>query len=293
MRPTPNLLLKTGVYLRSLYGLVSSVPQGFNPDSTIFANTDYGTVRGFEAIFERAIVGGWGVRLLYTLQFAETNSSNAFLVRSAYTIDPATGDTIIPGQIQYPFDFDRRHAFTAIVQGVVSPEAGPTVLGSKPFAKWQGSVIVRFLSGLPYTPVDPSLTIPLPPNSARLPWTNTIDLLIRRPLQFGRVQGSLYFDVRNMLGRQNLLSVRPETGTPYASPATVDSAVQAAYAANPQPIPYESPRYRASADLNHDGLVSGPDELLPLYRSAAKDYFWPVFYYGPPRMMRFGIEVFF
>ena len=293
MRPTPNLLLKTGVYLRSLYGLVSSVPQGFNPDSTIFGNTDYGTVRGFEAIFERAIVGGWGVRLLYTLQFAETNSSNAYLVRSAYTIDPATGDTIIPGQIQYPFDYDRRHAFTAIVQGVVSPEAGPTVLGSKPFAKWQGSLIVRFLSGLPYTPVDPSLTIPLPPNSARLPWTNTIDVLIRRPLQFGRVAGSLYFDVRNLLGRQNLLSVRPETGTPYASPATVDSAVEAAYAANPQPIPYESPRYRSSADLNHDGLVSGPDELLPLYRSAAKDYFWPVFFYGPPRMMRFGIEVFF
>jgi len=293
MRPTPNLLLKTGVYLRNLYGLVSSVPQGFTPDSSIFSNTDYGTVRGFEAIFERAIVGGWGVRLLYTLQFAETNSSNAFLVRSAYTIDPATGDTIIPGQIQYPFDFDRRHAFTAIVQGVVSPNAGPTVLGSKPFAKWQGSVVVRFLSGLPYTPVDPSLTIPLPPNSARLPWTNTIDLLIRRPLQFGKVGGSLYFDVRNLLGRQNLLSVRPETGTPYASPATVDSAVQAAYAANPQPIPYESPRYRSSADLNHDGLVSGPDELLPLYRSAARDYFWPVFFYGPPRMMRFGIEVFF
>ena len=44
-------------------------------------------------------------------------------------------------------------------------------------------------------------------------------------------EGSLYFDVRNLLGRQNLVSVRPETGTPYASPATVDSAVQAAYAA--------------------------------------------------------------
>ena len=292
-RPTPNLLLKTGVYLRSLYGLVASVPQGFTPDSSIFTNSDYGTVRGFEAILERAIVGGWGVRLLYTLQFAEANSSNAFLVRSAYTIDPETGDTIIPAQIEFPFDYDRRHAFTAIVQGVVSPEVGPTVLGSKPFAKWQGSVIVRFLSGLPYTPVDPSLTIPLPPNSARLPWTNTIDLLVRRPLQVGKVEGSLYFDVRNLLGRQNLLSVRPETGTPYASPATVDSAVQAAYAANPQPIPYESPRYRSSADLNHDGVVAGPEELMPLYRSAARDYFWPVFFYGPPRAMRIGMELFF
>ena len=167
------------------------------------------------------------------------------------------------------------------------------MLGSKPFAKWQGSLIVRLLSGLPYTPVDPLRPIPLPPNSARLPWTSTIDMLIRRPLQVGKVEGSLYFDVRNLLGRQNLLSVRPETGTPYASPATIDSAMQSAYSANPQPIPYESPRYRASADLNHDGLVAGPDELLPLYRAAAQDYFWPVFYYGPPRAMRFGIEVFF
>jgi hypothetical protein len=118
-------------------------------------------------------------------------------------------------------------------------------------------------------------------------------MLVRRPLQVGKVEGSLYFDVRNLLGTQNLVSVRPETGTPYASPATIDSAVQSAYAANPQPIPYESPRYRASADLNHDGVVAGPDELLPLYRAAARDYFWPVFFYAPPRAMRIGIEVFF
>ncbi len=121
VRPTPNLLLRTGVYLKQLYGLVSSVPQGFTPDSSIFGNTDYGTVRGFEAIVERPVVGGWGMRLLYTLQFAEANSSNAFLVRTVYTIDPATGDTIIPGQIEFPFDYDRRHAFTAILQGVAPP----------------------------------------------------------------------------------------------------------------------------------------------------------------------------
>jgi len=293
MRPTQTLLLKTGVYIRQLYGLVASVPQGFNPDSSLFTNADYGTVRGFEAILERAVVGGWGLRLLYTLQYAEANSSNAFLVRSAFTIDPTTGDTITPGQIEFPFDYDRRHAFTAILQGVVSPNVGPTVLGSKPFAKWQGSLIVRLLSGLPYTPIDPLRPVPFPPNSARLPWTNTIDMLVRRPLQFGKVEGSIYFDVRNILGRQNLLSVRPETGTPYASPATVDSAIQAAYAANPQAIPYESPRYRASADLNHDGVVAGPEELLPLYQAAAHDYFQPVFFYGPPRAMRIGVELFF
>ena len=102
MRPTPNLLLKTGVYVRQLYGLVASVPQGFNPDSSIFTNADYGTVRGFEAILERAIVGGWGLRLLYTLQFAEANSSNAFLVRSCLHHRPDDRGHDHPGTDRVP-----------------------------------------------------------------------------------------------------------------------------------------------------------------------------------------------
>lgn len=294
VRPRPDVLLRTGVYARNLYGLVASVPFGFNPDSAIFSNSDIGTVRGFEAIVERAIRGGWGARLLYTLQFADATATSPFLLRRAFTIDPATGDTIFPARVEFPLDYDRRHTITGIFQSIIPPGVGPRVGNVRPFAKWEIAVIGRLLSGLPYTPVSPPPDTLLGiPNRARLPWTSTLDVLFRRPMQLGRAQAAVYFDARNLLGRQNVVAVRRDTGTPFATPETIEAAAFAAYTANPQPIPFESPRYRRYADSNGDGVLSGASELLPLYRRAANDFYTPVFYYGPPRVMRLGVEFLF
>ena len=66
-----------------------------------------------------------------------------------------------------------------------------------------------------------------------------------------------------------------------------------AYIAHPETIPYESSRYRRNADLNGDGYLSGRDELFPLYVAAARDFAQPLFFYGPPRLMRLGVELLF
>lgn len=293
-RPRPDVLVRTGVYARNLYGLVASVPFGFSPDSAIFGNNDIGTVRGFEAIVERPILRGWGARLLYTLQFADATATSPFLLRRAYTIDPATGDTIYPARVEFPLDYDRRHTLTGIFQAVVPPGVGPSVGTARPFSKWEIALIGRLLSGLPYTPLPSGPdTLLGTPNRARLPWTSTLDMLVRRPLQLGEVQAAFYFDARNLLGRQNVVAVRRDTGTPFATNETIEAASLAAYTANPQPIPFESPRYRRFADANGDGVLSGAGELLPLYRRAANDFYAPVFYYGPPRVMRLGLEFLF
>jgi hypothetical protein len=68
---------------------------------------------------------------------------------------------------------------------------------------------------------------------------------------------------------------------------------ETAYAAHPETIPYESSRYRASADLNGDGYVAGREELFPLYVAAARDISQPLFAYGPPRLVRLGVELLF
>jgi hypothetical protein len=68
---------------------------------------------------------------------------------------------------------------------------------------------------------------------------------------------------------------------------------EAAYEANPNAIPYESPRYRPSADLDGNGVISGRNELLPLFTDAARDVTQPVFYYGETRLVRLGVEVIF
>lgn len=66
-----------------------------------------------------------------------------------------------------------------------------------------------------------------------------------------------------------------------------------AFQQNPAAIPFESPRYRPEADLNRDGLIAGSEELLPLFRAAAADFTQPLFVFGPPRLIRFGMEILF
>lgn len=293
-RPAPGISLRTNLFVKRLDGLVASVPLGVDPDSAIFGNNDYGTIRGVEILAEREFSRGWGARVIYTLQSAQASSSSAFLLRRAFTIDPVTGDTIIPARIEFPFDYDRRHGLTFIGQGAVAQNVGPRVFGVRPIAGLEGAVIARFQSGLPYSRVAPGTdSIVGPLNDSRLPWTSTVDMLLRRPLSLGRARGSLYLDVRNMFNRQNVVSVRRDTGTPDATNAMIQQMAEDAYNSHPEPIPFESPRYRVEGDLDRDGVIQGREELFPLYLDAAQDATNPLLFYGPPRLLRIGMEFVF
>lgn len=291
-RPSDRTSLRVNTYIKRLEGLVASVPYGLNPDSTIFGNADYGTVKGVEILFEREFRDWWGVRLSYTLQWATATASNAFdLLRGTHLVG---ADTINPGQVEFPLDYDRRHGVTLIAQARAPEAFGPRVLGVAPLGGWHGAAIVRFASGLPYSRTDATGdTLVGQVNGERLPSQYTVDALLRRPLRLAGFRGSIYLDVRNLLNRRNVLSVRRDTGLPTVSEAGIQAAAQAAYQAHPESIPYESPRYRAWADLNHDGTIAGQNELLPLYVAAARDFYQPIFAYGPPRLVRLGVELIF
>jgi len=290
-RPTTRTSLRVNVYVKRLQGLVASVPYGLNPDSTIFANADYGSVKGIEVLFERELQDWWGVRVAYTLQWATATASNAF---QRPVVDTVGGDTIFPGQSEFPLDYDQRHGLTIVAQAR-SPDAfGPRLLGVRAFGGWEGAAIFRFASGLPYTQTSANGDTLLGPiNAERLPSQHTLDALLRRPLNLLGAHGSVYLDVRNVLDTRNLVAVRRDTGTPGLGEAGIQAAALAAYQAHPEVIPYESPRYRGWADTNHDGYLAGEGELLPLYVAAARDYYQPLFDYGPPRLVRLGVELIF
>jgi len=294
VRPTPITSLRLGAYVKRLDGLVASVPLGLDPDSTIFGNADAGTVKGLEVLLERDLKNGFGARLIYTLQSAEATASDAFLLNRVFSIDPQTGDTIRPAHAEFPLDFDRRHTLTLILRSRVSDSLGPEVFGSHIIGGLEAAAIGRVGTGLPYSETDLSgdSLIGLP-NSRRLPTSYTLDFLVRRPLQLGGVRGGVYLDMRNVLNRQNLVAVRRDTGQPGPDDTAVNAVAEEAYAAHPEDIPYESPYYRASADINGDGYVSGRDELFPLYLAAARDLTQPLFTYGPPRVVRLGFEFLF
>jgi hypothetical protein len=264
-----------------------------NPDSSIFGNADAGTVRGAEVLFERELRNGFGFRLTYTLQEAEATATDAFLLNRFLSIDPITGDTVRLTRAEFPLDFDQRHTLTAIARGKVPESVGPAIGRARPVAGLEGAVILRLASGLPFSMSDSTGELVGLPNGSRLPNTSSVDLLIRRPIRLGGTTGGIYLDVRNLFDHQNIVAVRRDTGEPEATPATIERMAEEAYAANPSPIPFESQRYRAEADLNGDGFVAGREELFPMYLQAATDYSQPIFAYGPPRLMRLGVEVLF
>ena len=293
-RPSTATSLRVNAFYRRLEGLVASVPLGLDPDSTIFGNTDFGTVKGVEVLAERELRDGWGVRVSYTLQQAIATASDPFQLLRRIKVAPGGSDTILPSRLEIPLDYDRRHGVTAVVRGQLAPGAGPLVLGVRPVAGLEGAAILRWSSGLPYSRVDSTgdSLVGLP-NGYRLPSQSTIDLLLRRPVRVGRHAGSLYLDVRNLLNVRNLLAVRRDNGQPRLGDAGIAAMAQAAYRAHPEAIPYESPRYRRWADLEPDGWIAGPGELLPLYLAAARDFTQPLFVYGPPRLARVGVELTF
>ena len=292
-RPSETTTLRLNVFNKLLDGLVASVPLGVDPDSTIFGNADFGNVKGAEVIAERPLRNGWGIRVAYTLQKAEASATDAYQLVRRIRIDPG-GDTINPASVQFPLDYDRRHSLTVVGQAQVAESAGPRVGGVRPFAGLEAAAIARASSGLPFTITNATGdTLIGLPNSHRLPMLMTVDLLLRRPLRVGPWQGSVYVDVRNLLNRRNIEAVRRETGMPNLSPQGIDSLAERAYVAHPEPIPYESPRYRAYADLDGNGLIEGRGELFPLFLAAARDYTQPLFSYGPPRLFRLGVELVF
>jgi Carboxypeptidase regulatory-like domain/Outer membrane protein beta-barrel family len=290
-RPTTVTSLRVNVFYKRLEGLVASVPFGLNPDSTIFGNTDYGTVKGVELLAEREFHDGWGLRVSYTLQSAVATATDAFELIRRIKVLPDSSGTEYPGSLEIPLDYDRRHGLTAVAQGQVPAGWGPRIAGARPLAGIEAAAIVHYASGLPYSRVDTTgdSLVGLP-NSYRLPSQSTVDLLVRRPLRIGAFTGSVYADVRNLLNTRNLIAVRRDTGNPGLTDSQVQSLARAAYLAHPDAIPYESPRYRSWADLNHDGYVSGETELMPLFLGAARDVSQPLFAYGPPRLVRLGVE---
>ena len=130
--------------------------------------------------------------------------------------------SVASGRLVYGLEHSQGSTIQSI--GALGVVTTPATLG--PVLRDLSAVLmVHAESGIPYLQglgagwgttifgdVDPPFFLGVKPN-ARLPWTRSIDLRLRREISVERSRVSLYVDLRNALNLRNIVGAYTETGT--------------------------------------------------------------------------------
>jgi hypothetical protein len=191
----------------------------------IYTIIDYANVKGIEISLERRRDRHFGANVNYTLSVAKGN--NSFPLQSYFNALSEMPEE----QQEFYLDFDRRHVLSADVTLALPKGEGPELFGIRPLENASLDIIVQYASGLPYTPsagIEAELT---ERNSARMPWTGTVDLHIEKRFVARHFTSSIFAEITNLTDRLNVVRVDPLTGDVWqvgilggASPEHLDIA---------------------------------------------------------------------
>jgi outer membrane receptor protein involved in Fe transport len=184
------------VYAKDIWDLLSTrTIRSFPYEYTVFTNMDFASVRGLDLTLKRRFAGRFGGSLTYTYQIARGNRS--FPLKAFY--DAYSG--LPEAQKEYNLDFDRRHDLSLRLDVEL------------PLAVRLG-ITAELMSGLPYTPYAPPGVV-VEENSARMPWTGQLDLLLNKTVPLLGSDVNLILQVKNVLDLKNAHYVYSRTGDPW------------------------------------------------------------------------------
>ncbi|MBC8043983.1 MAG: TonB-dependent receptor plug domain-containing protein, partial [Rhizobacter sp.] len=158
-----------------------------------FVNTDFGQSRGFVVSLSRRFAGNFNFNMDYTFLIAEGNSSDPSTALNILNSDP---DATPPTQI-IPLDWDQRHTLNVSFAYQAN--------------SWLGSLIARYGSGFPFTPVSQlpdQTTQPISSgyvltNTQRTPASVVVDLRAQRDFQFNGFNANIYLYITNLFDAFN------------------------------------------------------------------------------------------
>jgi len=195
-------------FMKDNKNLIDSEVRGTTADNwSILVNRDYGTDRGFEFDITKRYSNYLSGRFNYTLGWA-TGKSSTF----TQGFDSGLGG-LVPLKETY-LNWDQRHTINADIRFEAPRGTGPSLFGRK-IDRWGIAFLIRYGSGRPYTPDIGAGAGFVEENSARRPYTLTVDVRFRKDFNLYRnLIGSFYFDVFNIFNKRNVYSVYADTGTP-------------------------------------------------------------------------------
>jgi len=191
----------------------SAVPTAYD----YYANTDYGTVKGFDFNLTMRRTRNVSLQMKYSLSYATGTGSYA---NTQFNIAWKNAQGA-PKQT-FPLDYDQRHSLIGIVDVRTGKGEGPKIGDYFPLENFGLNTVIQLASGLPYTPtkiydgVSPNASVQQIPtgsiNSANLPWTFVIDMKMERTFKVGNYNLVPYLWIKNLLDRDNVLGVYEGTG---------------------------------------------------------------------------------
>ncbi len=203
------------VYYKDITNLLGSKYYAVFPyEYTIFTNSDYGQVKGFEISVSKVSSDYWYANINYTFSIAKGNESDP---REGYNNYRRANAVLRPKEV-FPLNFDRRHVFNAVLGLNFPDKFGFSIMGLYPLANTDITFVFQAQSGLPYTPTptEEAEGLIVPKNSARMPSTNQLDLRVSRIIRLAEsLKLTLFLSVKNLFDTINAIHVWRTTGDPW------------------------------------------------------------------------------
>ena len=201
-----NYALTMAAYSRDITDLLGTIYVETLYRYAIFTNNDFARIQGVDISLEKRMSNYWAAKLDYTYSVARGNEATP--TEEAYNIfsgRPRSGK-------EFYLDFDRTHDIALNLSLRLPNKFGPALGGINPFQRLNLYVLTQFSSGLPYTPISDDRSKLFEKNSARMPWTNTVDVRLEKFFAASGFTFSVFLEVTNLFDRLNPLVVQPRTG---------------------------------------------------------------------------------
>ena len=186
------------VFYKDIYDYISTQFYDVDPRPYMaIVNLDYANTKGIEFSLRKRFSNHYSALINYTFSRAEGNADDWDTHYLEYQNASVTGQ-IIPKKT-VTLEWDQPH--TVNVQFDVRWRDN-----------WGINLIGSFGSGLPYTPSDARGRYLGEVNSARMPWTGSIDMRLNKDFKFAGLRYRLFANVWNILDKKNVLNVFNNSG---------------------------------------------------------------------------------
>lgn len=221
--------LQLTAFYKETEDLTQVIPVQTDITTVAFSNNgDFGTIKGFDFIFNLQDYKGISARINYEMQFARGTGSST---GSNFNIAWQQGSAGNYPKIIQPLTFEQRHTGSININYRTEEGAGPDVLGIKPLENVGVNLLYTFNSGRPYTKLNLIASNPFTGrdegypseqpysavNAETTPWNHRVDLRIDRRINLDIGLNAtliLYTEIINLLNTENIVGVWASTGSP-------------------------------------------------------------------------------